>query len=159
MQHLNTLEYPRYFTLLYWNVYLYQGMICLQTLAWEVSESDRTIGCQWKQKRRKMVEWPNERSLRVMSLKEICYFQCIDLPAWAIPFTPGNGSETIIFEEKYCGNESSLPSSAFCGHDAVMKTIVSAKPSDLVSLIKHLKNCCINFFFYSITLSKQNPEA
>lgn len=53
MQHLNTLEYPRYFTLLYWNVYLYQGMICLQTLAWEVSESDRTIGCQWKQKRRK----------------------------------------------------------------------------------------------------------
>lgn len=94
-----------------------------------------------------------------MSLKEICYFQCIYLPAWAIPFTPRNDSETIIFEEKYCGNESPLPSSAFCRHDAVMKTIVSAKPSDLVSLIKHLKNCYINFFFYSITLSKQKKAA
>lgn len=30
-----------------------------------------------------------------MSLKEICYFQCIYLPAWAIPFTPGNDSEII----------------------------------------------------------------
>ena len=80
------------------------------------------------ERQKKMMDWAENQSLRVLFPKEICSFTSTAL---LVSLPPGNGSETIIFGKKYCGNKLSLTSFTFCVNDTVTVTIVSATSSGL----------------------------
>lgn len=104
-----------------------------------------TIGCQWKefQRSKKYSGLGNSFSLRVVFLKEICFFYCIYLSVL------GMVQKLFTFKEKCCGYKLSLPSFIFCGNDTVTIKIVSLKLPGLV----RISSCFWSFWFPSMSFS------